>query len=96
MRVTPVFTDPVYQNDSVYRCLQHEGPDKNPHILTFKKENVKYEGSKEERLSAVISLTSMATAVHKKIFFLFNCQNSCNSGIKRRQTALVFSLEDGT
>lgn len=97
LRITSVFTDAVYQNNPVYRCLQHEGPEKYQNILNFdEKENAKYEGSKEDILSAVISLNSVAKVGYKQCRFAFKCQNSCTSGMKRRDTALIFSLEDAS
>lgn len=74
-------------------------------IMKVTHPKVKYEGSDSgttygERLSIVVPIDQAlfdadTNRVTESIRLEFGCQNSCSSGINRRATTMVFTLEDG-
>lgn len=97
LRIIPVFTEPEDHHVPVNRC-KHHSSDINPHILACKNQAARHDGETSEtnygrRLCAIIPLSSRAPEVTDNITLEFYCQNSCATGINRRATALIFSLE---
>lgn len=73
------------------------------HILKCLTPNAFYEGNEDgilfkERLSVVVQLQNCKRDeegnVSEPIVYDFQCQNSCASGINRKSTSIVFTLED--
>lgn len=94
----------------VKRCANHsattknnDGPD-SKHILKCLHHYAKYEGNEEgrvfkDRLSVVVPLGNAVKDGDRNvssiaISYEFACQNSCTSGINRKSTSIVFTLED--
>lgn len=93
----------------VKRCANHsatknnDGPD-SKHILKCLHHYAKYEGNEEgrvfkDRLSVVVPLENAMKDEDRNcstlaISYEFACQNSCTSGINRKSTSIVFTLED--
>lgn len=94
----------------VKRCANHSASSKNndvpdaKHILKCLHHYAKYEGNEEgrvfkDRLSVVVPLENAVKDEDRNVSSLaisyeFACQNSCTSGINRKSTSIVFTLED--
>lgn len=73
------------------------------HILKCYHPKAKYVGNENsqlfgERLAIVVDLGNPVVAengtVNESIMFEFLCQNSCTTGINRKFTAVIFTLEN--
>lgn len=71
-----------------------------PHILRCLSAGVRYEGLEKcanfgDRLSCCIPLqiSSSELVEREPIPLNFVCQNSCSSGMNRRPTSIIFTLE---
>ncbi|XP_013167964.1 PREDICTED: cellular tumor antigen p53-like isoform X2 [Papilio xuthus] len=103
VRATVVFSDDAQAEKRVERCLQHAHEPNNPgdeaivrNVLRSARAlgtaGVHYCGAArrpDSWLSVLVRLPQPAPHAYQ-----FVCKNSCSSGINRRNTAIVFTLED--
>ncbi|KAK2582883.1 hypothetical protein KPH14_008959 [Odynerus spinipes] len=105
LRTSMVFSLDQYRNDPVQRCHNHmassnrSNQDIDPrlikHVVRCSDPLSMYE-ERNEHLSIVTPLrTPQAGSQYVQMYFQFLCKNSCTSGMNRRPTELVFTLEDG-
>jgi tumor protein p73 len=106
IRVTPVFSQAQFFQESVHRCFSHLNPQDSSnkglaqhilqHIIRCSNDGTRYFGDKNgTRLNLVFPLADpqVGTDVVKE-FFHFVCKNSCPSGMNRRAVDVIFTLED--
>lgn len=106
VRLMPVYTSLADVRKPVYRCPNHKDQCKSvhrEHIVHCHNEGAVYKGAENgetfgERLSILVPMRksmqqSTQDAIREEIVFSFTCLNSC-SGISRRPTALIFTLEN--
>lgn len=108
VRLMPVYTTKADLRRPVYRCANHKDNCKSAHkehIVHCHNEGAMYVGKEHgesfsERLSIVIPLRKSQHSrqfngemLKEEIVFSFTCLNSC-SGISRRPTAVIFTLEN--
>ncbi|GAB0098990.1 hypothetical protein DMENIID0001_148070 [Sergentomyia squamirostris] len=106
LRVMIVYPD--FRYIPVIRCNNHkvqnsnEEPGTESHIIRCPHNNMEYVGtdignvfSKRLALRFPLSINNVENnLVQNTIELLFTCQNSCPTGINRRATVLLFTLED--
>lgn len=101
VRAMIILSNPAEMHVPVKRCANHRIAN-NDNILKINDPKAMYCGDKDgqtfsERLSVLVPLESMATDDNGKIVqnlsLEFACQNSCSSGINRKPTSIVFTLE---
>lgn len=80
-------------------CPNHRATDSenSAHILRCMNKSAVYEGTEigvknADRLQVVLPLCNRAP--NEPVQYQFLCQNSCPGGMQRKQTALIFQLED--
>lgn len=93
---------PIAQEDSkvcFVTCPNHRSKcaDNNPHILRCVHKTATYTGTEDgyyckNRLQVALNLCEVAP--NEPISLQFFCQNSCSGGMQRKQTAVIFTLED--
>lgn len=105
LRAMILYTSPDEMHLAVKRCANHRESDKSKnvhHILRSCHTRAYYEGNDDgtrfkERLSVVVPLGTMQAnedgLATEQIGLQFLCQNSCVSGINRRSTSIIFTLE---
>ncbi|XP_035732100.1 cellular tumor antigen p53-like [Vespa mandarinia] len=104
LRTSMVFSLDQYRNDPVQRCHNHmaqsnrSNQDIDPriikHVVRCTDPLSMYEEN-NEHLSIVTPLrTPQVGSQYVQMYFKFFCKNSCTSGMNRRPTELVFTLED--
>lgn len=108
VRAMIIFSNPAEMNTPVKRCANHrltgnESDAKNASILKVNDPKAEYHGQEDgqtfsERLSVVVPLESNELddrgRITQNIGLEFGCQNSCVSGINRKPTSIVFTLEN--
>lgn len=108
VRLMPIYTALSDCRLPVNRCQNHKQSCKTAvkeHLVhCYGHENACYVGKEEgenfkDRLAIVVPLKKACagmqeTVVKEEICFSFGCLNSCSSGINRRPTALIFTLEN--
>ncbi|XP_043265971.1 cellular tumor antigen p53 [Colletes gigas] len=105
LRTAMVFSLDQYASDPVKRCHNHmalnnlSNRDIDPrvikHVVRCMDHSSMYEEN-NERLSILTPLhTPQPGSQYVLLNFKFLCKNSCPSGMNRRPTELVFTLEDG-
>lgn len=103
LRCMIVYTSPNEINEPVSKCPNHrdqakrENIDKPEHILRCSTKDTAYVGKEDgklfrDKLAIVIPMKNVA--VNEPIKLSFTCQNSCSSGMNRKATSLVFTLEN--
>ncbi|XP_043506033.1 cellular tumor antigen p53 [Polistes fuscatus] len=104
LRTSMVFSLDQYRNDPVHRCHNHMASS-NPsnqninqeivrHVVRCSDPSSMYEDNKDH-LSVITPLhTPQVGSQYVQLYFQFFCKNSCTSGMNRRPTELVFTLED--
>lgn len=107
VRLMPVYTSLADVRKPVNRCPNHKDQCKTvhrEHLVHCHNEGAQYMGKETgetfgERLSVLIPLRKSqqprqyAEKINEEIVFSITCLNSC-SGISRRPTALIFTLEN--
>ncbi|CAK9795236.1 Tumor protein p73 [Anthophora plagiata] len=104
LRTAMVFSLDQYASDPVKRCHNHMAPnnpsnrDINPrvikHVVRCTDSNSMYE-ERNEHLSVVTPLhRPQPGSQYVPLCFKFLCKNSCPSGMNRRPTELIFTLEN--
>ncbi|XP_015176362.1 PREDICTED: cellular tumor antigen p53 [Polistes dominula] len=104
LRTTMQFSLDQYKNDPVHRCHNHmamtnnSNQDVNPgivkHVVRCLEPASMYEDN-NDHLSVITPLrTPQVGSQYVQLYFQFFCKNSCTSGMNRRPTELVFTLED--
>lgn len=107
VRLMPVYTSLADVRKPVNRCPNHKDQcktDHREHLVHCHNEGAQYMGKETgetfgERLSVLIPLRKSqqprqyAEKINEEIVFSITCLNSC-SGISRRPTALIFTLEN--
>lgn len=106
VRVMILYSNPDEMHLPVKRCANHRESDTNHqlvhHILRSCHTRAYYEGHDEgllfkNRLSVVVPLENQLGPNERMavehIGLQFLCQNSCSSGINRRSTSMIFTLE---
>ncbi|XP_014606682.1 PREDICTED: cellular tumor antigen p53 [Polistes canadensis] len=104
LRTSMVFSLDQYRNDPVHRCHNHmalsnpSNQDINPriikHVVRCSEPSSIYENN-NDHLSVITPLrTPQVGSQYVQLYFQFFCKNSCTSGMNRRPTELVFTLED--
>lgn len=107
LRAMIIFSKPAEMHLPVKRCANHRGSNSQPEslaasIIKINDPKAVYIGEElgetfSARLSVVVPLTSVIYddqgKVTHSIGLEFGCQNSCSSGINRRPTSMVFTLE---
>lgn len=105
LRTTMVFMLEQYRSDPVRRCHNHMAST-NPINLNMDPQRIKHVvhcvnhassiyQERNEHLSILTPLcTPEAGSQYMPVSFKFLCKNSCPSGLNRRPTELVFTLED--
>lgn len=112
LRAMIIFSKPAEMHLPVKRCANHRvlnqqnaEPQMLSSILKINDPKAHYIGTEEgqtfqERLSVVIPIDNYNYDENGKIAqsvgLEFGCQNSCSSGINRRPTSIVFTLENQT
>lgn len=108
IRAMIVFTNPDEMHLPVKRCANHREQDVGHnihHILRCCDNRAQYHGRDDgllfkDRLSIILPLGQLQpneeNLITEKIGLQFLCQNSCASGINRRTTSVMFTLEDET
>lgn len=108
VRAMVIFSNPAEMGTPVKRCANHRvvnsDPEaKNANILKVNDPKALYQGREDgqtfnDRLSVVVPLESNELDDKGRftqiIGLEFACQNSCSSGINRRPTSIVFTLEN--
>lgn len=108
VRAMIIFSQPAEMACPVKRCANHriisnEPEAKNASILKVNDPKAIYHGREDgqtfsERLSVVVPLESNelddSGRITQSIGLEFGCQNSCSSGINRKPTSIVFTLEN--
>lgn len=110
VRAMILFSQPSLMHEPVKRCANHRiannGIDIHPkdaNILKINDPKAIYRGFEEgsifiDRLSVLVPIESTDCDDKGKITQMigleFGCQNSCSSGINRRPTSIVFTLEN--
>lgn len=104
LRTAMVFSLDQYASDPVRRCHNHMAPN-NPsnrdvdprvikHVVRCTHHLTMYE-ERNEHLSIIIPLNRpQPGSQYVPVCFKFLCKNSCPSGMNRRPTELIFTLED--
>lgn len=104
LRTAMVFSLDQYASDPVRRCHNHMAPN-NPsnrdilprvikHVVRCTHQYTMYE-ERNEHLSIVVPLNRpQPGSQYVPVCFKFLCKNSCPSGMNRRPTELIFTLED--
>lgn len=96
-----VYTSPNEIGEPVKICPNHRSAleqEPNPdHILRCNTNETAYVGSEngklfKEKLAILIPMRNVAH--NEPIKLLFKCQNSCSSGMNRKSTSIIFTLED--
>lgn len=109
LRAMIIFSKRGEMHMPVKRCANHrinsnDSPAAMASIVKINDPKTQYFGFEDgetfkDRLSARVPLTNMQIneegRITRAIGIEFGCQNSCSSGINRRPTSLVFTLEDG-
>ncbi|KAI4504705.1 hypothetical protein M0802_000255 [Mischocyttarus mexicanus] len=104
LRISMVFSLDQYRNDPVQRCHNHmatsnrSNQDIDPrvikHVVRCLDPMSMYEEN-NDHMSVVTPLrTPQAGSQYVQLYFQFFCKNSCTSGMNRRPTELIFTLED--
>lgn len=107
VRLMPVFTSLADVRKPVNRCPNHKDQckaDHRAHLVHCHNDGTKYVGRENgetfiERMSVLVPLRrsqqmrQYADLIQEEIVFSITCLNSC-SGITRRATALIFTLEN--
>lgn len=107
VRATLLFSDNSYSQQRVLRCVQHlhgsqeVEPQIVDHVLRsdrpYGTEGVFYTGSKDVEniwLSVLVMFNSTDNIQSFNHAFRLECKNSCSTGINRRNTEIMFTLED--
>lgn len=110
LRAMIVFIKPAEMPSAVKRCANHrtstasiENPSMTASIIKINDPKAMYLGTENgetffERLSVLVPMEKVAYDEDGKVVnsvgVEFGCQNSCSSGINRRPTAIVFTLEN--
>lgn len=108
VRLMPVYTSLADVRKPVNRCINHKQQCKTTrkqHIVHCHNEGAEYMGTEIgetfiDRMSIRVPLRKSMQArncpekITEEIMFSFSCLNSCTSGINRRPTALIFTLEN--
>ena len=104
LRTAMVFSLDQYASDPVRRCHNHMAPNNSSnrdidprvikHVIRCTDHMSMYE-ERNEHLSIVTPLhTPQPGSQYVPVGFKFLCKNSCPSGMNRRPTELIFTLED--
>ncbi|KAL7291302.1 hypothetical protein TKK_0014905 [Trichogramma kaykai] len=105
VRATMVYKLDQHRSQPVVRCHNHMAPDNNSnrninpmqvkHVIRCLHNTSSYEEANNGHLSVLTPLGVPETALNNvPMDFLFTCKNSCSSGMNRRATELIFTLED--
>lgn len=105
LRTAMVFMLEQYRSDPVRRCHNHMAPtnivnqNMDEHRIKHVVHCVNHSSSiyeeKNEHLSILTPLnTPEPGSLYVPVCYKFLCKNSCSSGLNRRPTELVFTLED--
>lgn len=105
LRTELVYTLDEHKNDPVRRCLNHVAlenyvnqtmnPDRIKHVVHCVNHANSMYIEKNEHLSVLTPLGAPeAGSQYVPMCFKFFCKNSCPSGMNRRATKLLFTLED--
>lgn len=105
LRTELVYLFDEHKSDPVKRCYNHTAetnpanqtmaPDKIKHIVHCVNIASSYEEKDNGHLSVVTPIhLPEDDSPYVKVYFKFFCKNSCVSGMNRRATELVFTLED--
>lgn len=107
LRSMIIFSKPAEMHLPVHRCANHRAPNASQemaaNIIKINDPKALYVGSENgetfrERLSVVVPMETVTTDENGKVVqsvaLEFGCQNSCSSGINRRPTSIVFTLEN--
>jgi len=105
LRTKLVFAYEQHKNDPVRRCPNHVAstnyvnqtmdPERIKHVVHCVNHASSIYQEEDEHLSVLTPLcTPEAGSQYVPMCFKFFCKNSCTSGMNRRETELVFTLED--
>lgn len=104
LRTAMVFSLDQYAGDPVRRCHNHMAPnnasnrDIDPRVIKHVVRCTDHMSLYEERNEHLSILTPLRTpqpgSQYVPVCFKFLCKNSCPSGMNRRPTELIFTLED--
>ncbi|XP_078053296.1 transcription factor p53 isoform X1 [Augochlora pura] len=104
LRTTMVFSLDQYASDPVRRCHNHmalnntNNRDYDPRVIKHVVRCLDHSSMYEERNEHLSVLTPLRTPQPGSQYVLMNfkflCKNSCPSGMNRRPTDLIFTLED--
>jgi len=106
LRTAMVFMLEEYKSDPVRRCHNHMAstnlvnqnmePRKRKHVVHCVSHQSEYEERNEHLsvLTPLCGLTFEHGSQHITMIFKFLCKNSCQSGMNRRPTELIFTLEN--
>lgn len=106
LRAMMIFSSPQEMHLPVHRCAHHCIPnvseEQGMNIMKSVHQSCQYNGHKDgttfgDRLSVVIPIDYRIDEngkVTETFVYEFGCQNSCSTGINRKATSIVFTLED--
>lgn len=105
VRATLVYKLDQHRSHPVIRCHNHMAPDNNSnrtedarklkHVVRCLHITSRYDEAVNGHLSVLTPLgTPEAGVQNVPMDFVFYCKNSCTSGMNRRPTELIFTLED--
>lgn len=105
VRAMIIYTKPNEMHLPVKRCANHRltAKENSDHILKCCHPTAEYHGSEDgkifrDRLSVLLPLSNLPEdengIMSESLGFEFGCQNSCSSGINRRATSIIFTLEN--
>ncbi|CAB3387007.1 Hypothetical predicted protein [Cloeon dipterum] len=103
VRALLVYDNPDDARTPVERCSSHKDPSHKSnkdcpnvnHVLCCQHRNASYERDQYSgRYSVVVALGEpQAGATYATILYMLNCKSSCEGGISRRNTSIIFTLE---
>lgn len=109
LRAMIIYSSPQEMNQPVKRCANHRMGNSDDaqslNVIKCKNTQASYMGKGDgevfqDRLSVLIPIDNNVFdengKISENILFEFACQNSCSSGMNRRATSIVFTLEDQT
>lgn len=109
LRATPLFSLPQYEHELVQRCTVHQQQNQNlpkndnvephilKHVLRCSNHGSMYMGNVDtnDHLNVRTPLPQPQAGIDTvRINYEFMCKNSCPSGMNRRATDIIFTLEN--
>ncbi|XP_046749342.1 cellular tumor antigen p53 [Diprion similis] len=99
VRAGMAFCEPTHRSDPVTRCHNHVALANKDipylqHVLSCKHNAAQYFQSRTGHFSVLVPLGSPEPGTDSvQMDFTFHCKNSCSTGINRKPTEVIFTLE---